>query len=277
MFEELRAYLAATTTPEYTETAMTSCELLTRAGLFSHEEGLLRLLEISENVDTAQTITDIDYTLRDYLDEVLAMFSLTLGEDTPIPLLNGAVEAMLSLPNYGDPDTVLGILQSDINDEEILCALMGLASDHKAEHYLPYLQSYSASLLTQLESVANTLVIDSAPETDQGPIRERLKRFVARYPGALVDHAIRDGKALGTEFHELIEDYQDDLDQLTNKPEELAKQLVGFILATPLADDELRQALADELEEVIESINVLTKVSLSINRYLAEVLIDDQA
>lgn len=277
MFEELKAFLLATATPEYTDTAMATCELLTRAGLFSHEEGLLRLIAVSEDIDHSQMIMNIDYTLRDYLDEVLAMFSVAMAEETPLPYLNGAVEALLALPNYGDPQSVLSLLQTDQSEEEILCALLGLASDYHADDYLLYVQQHSPSLLTQIEGVANSLLIETTVEVDQQPTRQRLKRFVALHPGTMVDQAIRDGKALGSDFAELIEDYRDELDGLSRKPDALAMELVGFMLATSLPDAELREALTDELEDVVESINVITKVSQFINRYLAEVLIHEQA
>lgn len=271
MFDELRDFLLAITTPEYTDQVMATCELLTRGGMFSHEDGLMKLLSISDDVDHDQILTDIDHTIRDYLDDMLGMFNLEFDDDTPLRVLNGALESMLAIPNYGDPITLLTILQADQSDEETLCQVMGLASDCRAEDYLPVLQNHSSALLVQIEEVVGQLVQDVPATETESPIRDRLRAFIAHHPGLMVDKAIRGGASLGSSFHDLTESYQGELEKLSTNTQQLSLELVGFMLATDVPVEDLRETLLEELEDLIPSINVITKVSIEINPYIAEV------
>lgn len=270
MFVELREFLLALTSPEYTDQAMRTCDLLTRAGMHSHEEGFMRLMEYTY-VDNAQMLVDVDNTLKDYLDEMLGQFGVTFEETTTLSVLNNAFEALLSLPNYGDPESVLSLLQSDQTEEEIFAELLGLASDGVSSEFITQIESLDAALLKVIETTTNELMGGEPGDQDISPIRDRLRFYVRRYPGLLVDKAIRDGATLGTEFSELIEPYQDDVVVLMKDPTALAKELVGFMLATEVPMTELRETLLDELEDVVESINVLTRVTIEINPFIAEV------
>lgn len=271
MYEEVRETLLALCTPEYANQVLKACQRLNDAGLVTNEDGLLRLLEISENIDHGQLVTDIHNTVLDHLEEALDGFSVGFQDGTPLGVLSGALEAMLTIPNYGDPQGVVNRLQSDESPEEMLCELMGLTSDLTAEDYLQHIVRFSPSLLEEIERQANAQVIETPEDDNKDFIRTRLRRYVAHHPGTLIDHIIRDGHPLGKSLVFYVEQGEESLEATKHDPEKMAVDIVGLTLATPVEKAGLQQLLDIELEDIVTDVNLLTKVSIHFNKLLAEV------
>ena len=121
MFDELDYYLGSITTPENRQVLMDACRLLEKAGILSHEADVEQILRTADQHENFSNLQDIFALLSEYMESTINQFGLQLTENIPVGALNQILDSLLILPDFGDPEAVLRVIEEEISVEEKVC------------------------------------------------------------------------------------------------------------------------------------------------------------
>tara|TARA_B100000929_G_scaffold275393_1_gene249274 strand:+ start:3209 stop:4033 length:825 start_codon:yes stop_codon:yes gene_type:complete len=271
MFDELDYYLGSITTPENQRLLIRSCELLNQAGILSHESDIEQILRTADNHTTEDNLLDLFSLLTEYLINTIEKFGLSVEDSVPIKALNHILDSLLILPNYGDPEAVLGAIEDETDVEERVCDIFSIVSSLRWHDFAPYITSVDEALLPRIASVTEQNIPPEEPGEDISFYRERVQRLREHNPDAFAHQIVREGFRLGTPLNTLIGRFHDDLDAAEAKADELAEKLLNIIYVSNTPSASVLSCGEELLEDYAKDINVTTKAHTAFLRLLKEV------
>jgi len=271
MFDELRIYLELITTPENTATLISACKNLEAIGILNHNFDLEQIMHTANEYSSEDNYAAIFNLIQEYLETTLLQFGVTTNPTTNLGLLNEILSAFLLLPNYGDPEGLLRLIEQELTSEELFCNVLAALSTTSWFLYAEVVAIVNPALIFQLTKVLNENVsID--PPVDISAARDWYIAIKTEYNPIIASLALQSGIKLNTPLVQLLAYGESKITPYESNPEELAKECLGLLTLsdTPLSD--YPQAISQLLEHYAKDINVITKANLSFNRLLTEVM-----
>lgn len=270
MLERLHSYLGDITTPENQTTLTDACRLLENSGIHSHYIDLEAIFGALDNYETETNLQDIYSLLVEYVETAIREFGLHLQEGIALPALNQIFQCLLTIPNFGDPDAILLILEKEVGVEEKVCDIFELVSPLKWYDFAPYITYVNPALLERVDGVVSANLPPEEERVDVSKYRDRWVSFKSTRMAPVAENLIYQGYRLGSDLDELLEGCADRLGELENSPPELAHEVVGILLISNTANSALAQKASELLEIYAKDVNVVTKASATVSTILQE-------
>lgn len=271
MLNELEAVLMTKVSPERADVLRNAARIIEGMGLHNVFLEIEHLLAMEDEIDPSQILYDVEYILLQGMKATLNNFSI-YSSSLDIELLSAIVEGVTALENYEDTDTVLGILDSDLDDEELLAELLELTTEYMAEDFLNVLDSVSHRLTERIRSLF-------LEEEDRGTlygnehsvdsIVKRLKAISGLEDSLVYDH-VSEGLPLGLDPAHVFNRIEEDLFDLT--VQQTAKEITVAVMASNVENDRVAQCAKDHAEELYDDANFLSDVNRTIDSLVREAL-----
>lgn len=261
METELLDYLGDITTPENQKTLGRAASLLSALGTNAHYDDIDRILQTVEVQETQQNLLDLFTLLTVYSGNVIQSFGIEVSEELPLHLLNEILEAFTILPNYGDPEHLLTILEGveEVGAEETLCELLEVMSPKEWHVFAPYVENVSDAFLERLREVCGERLPPEEEKVDISPQRDRLLNLGAIHTRILAMEWLRQGGHFNTSLDTLIIQHEEDLGVI-KRPAELALELVGLMLVSDVPFSSYQETIKDLLDDLVEDPFEITKI-----------------
>lgn len=267
MAQDFELTMQSFTTPEYASILNEAFDTLSNLNYTEHSSIIKNDLMLIENYDGPAFLSIVENTLIDFLDDYLSQHDILLLSDKIADYLP-FVEMLSNFDNYGDPVTIMDIVEAGESPEDIIAELIPLFTLVDKETALTQIESVSDSLIEKIVEItqfkANQLIADGWLSEDNGEdtildaIRMRLKQHIVVYPNSLIKSIIADGAPLGM----APKDYIEDLEPLlkTMAFEELKITLLGICNAADISANTFNTTIK-ELGSLIfsDDINKLTQ------------------
>lgn len=262
--EPIVKYLDTVVTPERKLVLVEAMRALTRTGLQDHAFHLNQILESQEEQDDV-ILSRIDDLLQNLIDDSLLNFGIVIDPDTPLAIRTAMLNGVLSLDDWSDPEAIQQLCEANDEADGILATLLELVTQISHAEFALYLRRVSPDLIDRIDDVHQRYLPDAMPSAEE---RERAKtrteRFLAQANAPILSQAIADLLLFGGDYHAMLEPYEEQvaaLDQAQALPE-----LVGFALASELADEALQAAIEKESQgwwegpSVTQAVNQITRL-----------------
>lgn len=204
-------------------------------------EGMLVNLDPSTYADTVNSILQVAS------DEALKTMTVELSDLTPLRDRIIILTALLGFNSSDEDDRIEVLLQSDLNNEELLCELLAIKTCLDVEHFLPYIMECDKSLFTKIQAIVRSGKEFNQTVENHKLIMHNFNQYRASLEGASVlEDIINYGFIPTTSFEALYETFLPQLDQMSIQ--EVVDQLVGFGIYTGLESETLEDELAYYIE-----------------------------
>ena len=270
MLEELQEYLKSITTPENTEILIGACKQLEGIGILNHHFDLEQILMTASEHPTEDNLGDVYTLIQEYLEETLLQFGITLKPNANVEPLTQVLQALATLPDYGDPDALLVILEQELASEDTLCDLLGILTPHEWSVYADIIQSVNPALISRLKDVLteNRLPDLATPEL----YKERLYFLAVKetlHPQiALL--ALQEGARLKSPLLQLVNKYHSTFQQYETNPIGLANEVLGILALSDTPQENFLHRGGELIEAYAKDINLVTKTSLAFQNSLTQ-------
>ena len=259
MYEELEEYLNNITTPENVIVCQKAFETLERANAFSFQTDLDTVLSSGDNFPNATNLEDIFGIFEENIDLKLTEYGVGFVPETPLETRCEALDALLVIPEYGDPTPLVKIAETDDDASSKLSDMLAVVSPYPSHSFEDCLDYISPTLIIAMGQQASDNLDPDGPSQDLDFIRERFTRFRQAYPDTLGQKVIEDGMGLGVSVGMLLTRHDTDLDAFDKDPKGLAKNALSLVLISDTSDDDVYKATQDLLENYADNLNVTTK------------------
>lgn len=271
MFDELDSYLGVITTPENQRLLITTCELLAQAGIISHESDIETILRTGDEHTTDDNLLDLFSLLTEYATNTIGKFGVVVDERMPLGILNKILEALMVIPDYGDPEMLLSILQSELSSVEKLCDVFSEVTSLSWGDFAPYVEDVQPAFLPRMEEVVEGNIPPEGASEDVELYRKRFSALRDYDPQSLSHTVIREGFRLKSPLSTLVGRFHDDLDEMASQPTVLADGVLSLLLISDTPDEQLLSMGEELLEDYAKDINVTTKAHGAFLKLLGEV------
>lgn len=270
MLNDLEAYLEASTTPELRDLILDACEVLTNAGVDNHLFLLRNVMGEAENGDFDLVYGGIVGTLVPLLRHNLGEFGIKLVEEVELPVLVSMFEALNTIEDWDDPDTLNALSEAPEGNEEALADILEVVGDMTSSDYLMVLESVSEDLMKRIGEITTRYNAGPQPAVELVErARKRLRElFDKDHYGedSLFVQRLVDGLRLGLDFHPTVEPLLPQIAEL--EPDAMARELVALAYASSLPTEEVLPALNQLKESFTLSITDLIRLDGEIKRLL---------
>lgn len=252
MFEFLSAYLEVTVTPELKRVYLNACQTLVDHGVTDHVFALDQELAIADSLDSDVVLDSISGILLPIYRSTLGEFGIVLNDQATLAQAADVFQALATLENYDDQETINGLCDGPDGPEAALADLLQLTGSYTAAEYLPLFESVSDELIDRIAELNRQENLDELPpEEFLDNYRTRLHKLYGlaaaqTRPSLRIEALLEDGTRLGLPYEEYTVAQRTYLD--TCEPQLLALELMGLLLASSLAENGILKAAAAELE-----------------------------
>lgn len=276
MEEELNEYLGSITTDENRQALLRSVALLDTLGVGQHRDDIHRFLNTGDDNEHSQNLLDCFTLLTLHCERTINEMGVGVGDDVPLTVLNEILESFINLPNYGDPELLLDVLDSvdEVGPEETMCGVFELISPFKWYDFVNHLDYINEDLIVKIREVAEVRLPAEEERVDVSENRDRLHRFTEQRQSLLGLHWIRQGGSFNTPLDILLGRYEDLLSEMTD-PKKLAIELVGLVLVSDLSSESYLDSVKALLESFLDDPLHITQAYQSLTSLLKETTVEE--
>lgn len=250
-----------------------SLQLLGKLDQFGAWNNINNLFQTATDESTFRVIDTTESILHEGMDTVLRDHGVFYEAD--LKSKNLILTALLRLPDWDDPESILAIIGAGEDSNEIFGDLIALVTDARTVDFMPGLIKIYPSLLDKIQEHAEENL--SRREPPEEPLvlpeeRIRLIRYwLSTYPNSLATRRYRtDRIKLGTDINALIHPIESEL-QAYQPTDEIhaAEELIGLMLLTAVDTDKITTELRVLLDTLFDNTTFVVKVSGLLDKTLA--------
>lgn len=268
-------------TPERFDVFARASDLLTENGTEQHEDAFAQVIARYDNEAPETTVYLLEHCLSTVLEDALADHGIYFRESS-IAIFSNALRTVLDLPDYGDPDALLRIIEDSVDPESTFAELYSVLTMRPALDILDTIERVDSELFDVARELLNNAAesIETQRATDEmedgdaldvNHYRARLEEFLSKTEfedTPIVKQVISAGSPLGTNFDLLVEMSYDSLKDLM--PESLAKELLGLAYASNLKLEEIPEQVRTEAEAIAGNMDAVTQTSVALEHLLGD-------
>ena len=250
-----------------------SLQLLGKLDQFGAWNNINNLFQTATDESTFRVIDTTESILHEGMDTGLRDHGVFYEAD--LKSKNLILTALLRLPDWDDPESILAIIGAGEDSNEIFGDLIALVTDARTVDFMPGLIKIYPSLLDKIQEHAEENL--SRREPPEEPLvlpeeRIRLIRYwLSTYPNSLATRRYRtDRIKLGTDINALIHPIESEL-QAYQPTDEIhaAEELIGLMLLTAVDTDKITTELRVLLDTLFDNTTFVVKVSGLLDKTLA--------
>lgn len=236
-------------------------DLIERSGQNAPLDELSEIVELQNGMsDSAMFVSRINDTLQVALNDTLAQLGVVCIDGVDIDIKTDILLTMASLESYIIPEHVLGLIEGNFTNEEIIATMVPIFSTRTIEEVLDVLETVTDESIGRLSEVIKNNLLMRGPSEDDLPRDNtarlnRLNRLI-RDLGAekvsivyeLAQSGVRAGRPLDALLGQFIEAF------LPFEPERVATEMLALVLFsnTPLAD--VRKVATEQCHDYTDSV-----------------------
>lgn len=256
----LKQFLLRTASKEHAALIERSDRLLNNLGVNLHHQSIEFILSHESESNSAELLIEIDDVYYDCIQDTLSEHGFTLNTDR-LHDVTDFMECVLSIQNYEDKQTILDIINSDLEPIEKLGEVLYLVGEFDPTHY--------QTLVEKMNPMTIDLLKDSLGDQDlnigdQVPTRQdivdRTFIFLKQYPNSLIktwlDHSIRIGYDLD-KYLSLLSDI--DLVNIDSDLYYLVETLFGCVVISSTLNKDIRDEVRMLFVKYIDDKDKLAK------------------
>lgn len=261
MQDTLKIALEGYVSPERTEVLMDAVQLIADSGQDTPLDELSEVIEMQNGMaDSATFIGRIDDTIHVALNDTLAQLGVTCLNEAGIDIKTDILRTVASLESYIIPEHVIGLIDGNFTNEEIIATMVPIFSTRSIEEVMDVLVVVTDESIGRLAEVVKNNLLLRGPSEDDLPRDNtarlaRLNRLI-RHLGAerisivyeLTQSGVRAGRPLTALLGQFIEAF------LPMSPERVATEMLALVLFsdTPLA--EVRKVTTEQCHDYTDSV-----------------------
>lgn len=272
MFEELRIFLMDNATNEERDLVTDAFSIFDDYYPPSIREGYEEYLFTQDEtlVDTGEALNNIVTLTRYYLLNLLQTHEVIVNEEIDLKRLLTITEGLLAINIYEDTQTILDILNLDIDNEEKFSEIVSLMTDMSASDILIELESVSDALLTRIKNQGKETPKKEESEGDDVDAVTRIRQYYQFTPlkDLFLFDLIKNGLKVGYPFKTYI-------DLLGRRFESLevntcAHTLFAMALMSTDGFSNPKGMIHEFIGKVISDLNMITKIDIELTTLLLQ-------
>lgn len=265
MFDLLKDFLNARTSPEAIDTMLALDDALTRAGFDTHHDEIDYLITRESFEDPESVVPSIDIILRVAADTVLAGWQVEVEGNIPLPMLADLVDALTGFDIADDAEAISAILEDSISGPDALAEILELRTQYIAEQWMPHLLYVNDSLIVEMTRILIQFQETQSIDTSALPeVMDRVNRYTTQLDNASTLVAMEHGLPLGLSMENLYKRFHEDI---AAKPiDQAVKELTALTLISGVSNE----ALFDEAQFFLEDLYPSLEDNQKANRLLKQ-------
>lgn len=279
MVEELEDFLSGVVSPELTAVYVDAAKTLVDAGITNHLAQIDLLIDQEDNLGRDQLVNEIDAYLKNAIDASLNQYGVFLNEGFTLKQASAVLRSINTLDDYDDVETIEAICISEESPEERLAALVELTSEYIVEDILLILDRVNPALLKRLLE----LVQDIDDGLSEMPVERtskivRIKSCIKHLKDSWLMEYVDAGGTINRSLADMIVTFRTVFEEKAEKDvllaknvEEVALQLVSFVLASNVEDEQLMSACETMVEETFNKVPLIIKYMDQVRTILSTV------
>lgn len=275
MQEELKIYLLDNASHEVYDLMKKAFDIFDDIYPVDIHDKYLELI-MSQDNDTESAINNgdvltvvIDLT-KFYLNRILEEHLIKVNEDISFSNLIIVVEALLDIQDYEDDETILNIINLDIDNEEKLAEILSLVSPLDQSEILLEIENVDTSLLERIkESVTEeSIYIPDEVEVNEDKYLKEIKVFekFIKTDSLISLSLMKANVKPGYLFSVYANMLGSDLEQL--EANELARELVGISLISVDGISNPKATIAKHIENYVSDMRKITQIDIKVTELL---------
>lgn len=272
MFEELRIFLVDNVAGEVYDLMVRAFDLFDdfygpdirnpfEELLFTQDESMV------DTGDAAQAIVGL---ARYYLLKILQDHEIKINDEIDTLRLIKISEGVRDIQNYEDHETILNILNLELDSEEKFAELLSLVTDMDTSELLLELEEVPDVLFVRLKAhlaqePQSDASASSAPDPKYLNSLKSYKRFLHLEP-LEVFSLVEDGLTMGLGFNTYAGLIGRRFESFA--PLQCAKELLGFALISADGIDNPKSKIQAHIENYIADFNIITQVQIKLTDLL---------
>lgn len=276
MYEHVNHILRLWLPESRCDVILDSLQLLGKLDQFGAWNNINNLFQTATDESTFGVIDATENILHEGMDSVLrahgVFYTGSLGNK------NTLLSALLRLPDWDDPETILSIIGAGEDQLEIFADLVTLVTDVRTVDFSDGLEKIYPSLLDKIQEVAEeALSRMEPPETPLTLPEDRIqliRYWLETYPNSLATRRYRIDKVrLGSDLNALIAPVEPELVAYEpTDPNNAAEELIGLGLLTSTDTDKITTLLREHLDTLFEKTTFVVQVSGILDQKMASIL-----
>lgn len=257
-YSHLKAYLDPLMPPMQVDNIIDTFQLLLDSGIDGHDYAIEQEMALAEEADTSIFTQSITNLAVDSLLDSLHKLGVTPVENTSLYDLHDLFRGLMTLDNYGDPESILQAASNDEGPVIALAEILPLVGRGTVGHYLHILGDVNPSLLERIEEVAKGQQLEQPAYDAQKAVEARVRLMAfAQQVGSdalLGVSLVRAGMRLGMPLEGYLDVGMDKLEEsLRLSPSTLSDKLLSVILASEIDASSILQTGLNELEALVSN------------------------
>lgn len=262
MFYELERFLTDITIPENVTALDRAYNLLSDNGISAHEQELNELIALADNFESGDLLLQIFNILKERLIDNCQLMGVFINNEISLDLASTTFEGLINLTTSFDVQTILTIISSGLNNEETLATILQIMTGIPTHQFLEYIDEVKDALIERIEVLLSDINEElELTMDDTEEVRNTFKEYHSKLNFDISSNMLRDGYSFKTPLELLLNNANEELSDLSSKPNELVKELFGILLMSDLAGDKenVVSKLLESIEDYAADINIVTK------------------
>lgn len=270
MLDILRVHLNDTETPEFGATIEESIKLFDDFGNNVYEQDITQILMTDDHTDSeaGDTNAHLEKFCRNLLGQMLRDHSIYIDESASLIMHNTIARAVYDLQHYETADNILAILASDGSNLTMFADLCQLVCPESPDTILTVLEEVQDAFIERVREVfaEETPTMEFTEEQGDGVLEAvtRFKDFL-NYLGdvnLVAADMVRSDTPIARPFSMYVEMVGRDFENMD--PVIAAYNLIAFAYLSSDAYNNPKKAIIPVLEDVIASLNTITRITIAL-------------
>lgn len=258
--ELFKSFLGLVATDSTMESCIRSYNALNDVGVAQHQKEIEELIISNQDFTNDEILYKTREVLLNYSKDTMYKFSITPSEEAELNTLTTIINALLTLPEYGDIDSIQYILQKEQVCVDTLCDLVELIEDITWENVALAIDAVDDSLIAKINQVVNEVDVIERPKNIDSIIT-RVKKYLESETVFVYNKALRSGVVLGSDIVTIMEVCEAELSNLLTSPDQFIKELIGVLLISDIDNAKLLGISKCYLEEFVDNVDQISKLT----------------
>ena len=274
MFTELNEYLNIVS-PNIKQLISDAFKVFERIDYPAYEDEYVQILMLMDNLDISTTNDSILNTTKNIQNSILSMHEIILNKDVTIQTQTLFINAILDIQEYEDKDALLKLVNLPTDPNDILSELVALVTHVNADILFFDIESVSPAFIFKLnEQLSDKSNNDELPDVpNKQKYIDKLNNLTNILGVSDLDIValVNSGIDVGFPFKvygNILSNYLDELP--VNK---IAQELLAACFISEDGIDSPLKVIADNIDNYISDISIITKVNIEITNILLKIQI----
>jgi len=270
MFDEMKEFIQARTSPELMDALVDLDRALTQIRFTMHQDEIDLLIQTESNEDAVAMVPSIVEIFRTGVEVVLRKFQIEVDGETPLPRLTALLNVLHKFEGDDDHAAISAIIGAEKSADETLCDILELKTEWSSEDWMPYFISVSGALIETIEGVIGRYeeIID-VPEIVDAELQDRVNWYHTQEEEVFSKLALDEGVPLGTDMESLVTAFGERIAE--GSIEETVGGLVSLCMISNCSLEAMQDEVGFFLEQLYPDLESMQQANKYLVRHMAKI------